>query len=174
MKNPKKTYVSLFSGAGIGCYGFNLENFECVSTVELLEKRIKYQKFNGVCRFESGYIAGDISNQLTLELIKEVVRENLKKLKTSRLDVMLATPPCQGMSVANHKKSNELPRNSLVIESIKLVDEFKPKYFIFENVPSFLKTICLDVDGVHKSIEEAIFTTLGPNYKIKSKKLNFI
>ena len=38
-QNP--TYISLFSGAGIGCYGFKLENFNCISTVEILEKRHK-------------------------------------------------------------------------------------------------------------------------------------
>lgn len=32
--NSKPTYISLFSSAGIGCYGFKLENFECVATNE--------------------------------------------------------------------------------------------------------------------------------------------
>lgn len=32
-----KTYVSLFSSAGIGCYGFKEAGFSCVATVELLE-----------------------------------------------------------------------------------------------------------------------------------------
>ena len=30
MKNNKYTYVSLFSSAGIGCYGFKMEDFEIV------------------------------------------------------------------------------------------------------------------------------------------------
>lgn len=50
------------------------------------------------------------------------------------------------MSVANHKKQNEKGRNSLVIESIKLTKEFSPKFFLFENVSSFLNTICTDLD----------------------------
>jgi DNA (cytosine-5)-methyltransferase 1 len=45
------------------------------------------------------------------------------------------------MSVANHKKNpNEIKKNSLVLESIYLVRDIKPKIFLFENVPSFLKT----------------------------------
>ena len=31
-----QTYISLFSSAGIGCYGFKQENFYCIATVELL------------------------------------------------------------------------------------------------------------------------------------------
>ena len=46
------------------------------------------------------------------------------------LDVLIATPPCQGMSVANHKKKDELKRNSLVVESIKMTKQIKPKFFI--------------------------------------------
>ena len=44
------------------------------------------------------------------------------------LDVIVATPPCQGMSVANHKKKDELKRNSLVVESIKMVSKIQPKF----------------------------------------------
>ena len=53
MKNKKNyTYISLFSGAGIGCYGFKKEGFDCVSTVEILEKRLKFQKYNNKCLFD--------------------------------------------------------------------------------------------------------------------------
>lgn len=30
-----RTYISLFSSAGIGCYGFKLESFECIATILL-------------------------------------------------------------------------------------------------------------------------------------------
>jgi DNA (cytosine-5)-methyltransferase 1 len=43
-KSEALTYLSLFSSAGVGCYGFKLEGFLCVATVELLEKRMKYQQ----------------------------------------------------------------------------------------------------------------------------------
>ena len=51
-----KTYVSLFSSAGVGCYGFKQENFYCIATVELLERRLKIQKYNQKCAYDSGYI----------------------------------------------------------------------------------------------------------------------
>ena len=36
-ENP--TYVSLFSGAGIGCHGLALAGFSCVATVESVARR---------------------------------------------------------------------------------------------------------------------------------------
>lgn len=174
LKNKKiKTYATLFSGAGIGCYGFNLAGFRCVATSELLEKRIKYQKINDVGVSDKAYVCGDISDPFILEEIKQAINQNLKLVKSERLDVLVATPPCQGMSVANHKKGNELPRNSLVVESIKLINELNPNYFVLENVPSFLKTICLDDDGQHKAIGDVIQEKLSGKYKIHSERINF-
>ena len=42
-------YISLFSSAGVGCYGFNQENFKCISTCEIDPKRIEIQKNNWIC-----------------------------------------------------------------------------------------------------------------------------
>ena len=36
----KLTYISLFSSAGVGCYGFTQEGFECIATCELIEQRL--------------------------------------------------------------------------------------------------------------------------------------
>ena len=58
-----KTYVSLFSSAGVGCYGFKLEGFECVATNEIIERRLEIQKFNHKCKYDSGYICGDITSE---------------------------------------------------------------------------------------------------------------
>lgn len=59
------TYVSLFSSAGVGCYGFKEEGFYCIATVELLEKRLKIQSYNNKCIYKSGYICGDMTTQET-------------------------------------------------------------------------------------------------------------
>ena len=45
----KLTYISLFSSAGVGCYGFKMEGFDCVATNELLPKRLEVQKCNNKC-----------------------------------------------------------------------------------------------------------------------------
>jgi DNA (cytosine-5)-methyltransferase 1 len=171
------TYISLFSSAGIGCYGFKQQGFKCIATNEYLEKRIKIQQYNNKCEFDSGYIQGDLSTKgIQDRIYKELDNNNIKDL-----DILIATPPCQGMSVANHKKNNEthdgslnlLKRNSLVVESIKIVSKIKPKFFVFENVRAFLNTICTDTDNIDKPIEESIELNLGGDYNILSKVVNF-
>ncbi|WP_156447706.1 DNA cytosine methyltransferase, partial [Streptobacillus felis] len=67
----------------------------------------------------------------------------------------------------------EKHRNSLVVEAIKIINEIKPKVFVFENVRSFMKTLCTDIDGEDKIIEEAIFNNLSDNYNISWKVINF-
>ena len=170
----KPTYISLFSSAGVGCYGFKLEGFECIATNELITRRLEIQKFNKKCKYESGYICGDITEESTKNALYDQISLWKKKEGLSRVDVVVATPPCQGMSVANHKKSDtEIVRNSLVIESIKIIKQIKPRFFIFENVPAFMKTICTDVDGEHKSIAAAIENNLGQLYSYVSRVINF-
>ena len=167
------TYISLFSSAGVGCYGFKLNGFECIATNELLTKRLKIQAFNNKCKYNSGYIDGDITKQEVKQKILNELKYWQEKHKIKTPDVLIATPPCQGMSVANHKKNDEISRNSLVVESIKLTNKILPKYFVFENVRAFLNTTCTDIDGVVKPIKEAIKYNLGGNYNILYKIVNF-
>ncbi len=169
-----KTYISLFSSAGVGCYGFKLENFQCIATNELIERRLQIQKFNNKCKYDTGYICGDITQNSTKDLIYNEILKWKRNEHIKNVDVVVATPPCQGMSVANHKKrANEIIRNSLVIESIKMIQAIHPTFFVFENVPSFMKTICTDVDGKDKPICEAIEYGLGNDYIFSSKIINF-
>ena len=172
MKKPL-TYISLFSSAGVGCFGFKQNNFECIATNEILTKRLKIQVYNNKCKYHSGYLNGDISaKEVKNKLFTEIeLWKNKHKIKEP--DVLIATPPCQGMSVANHKKNNEKTRNSLVVESIKITKKVLPKFFIFENVRAFLNTICTDIDGKDKPIKEAIHLNLGGNYNILSRVINF-
>ena len=132
MINNIPTYISLFSSAGVGCYGFKLEKFECIATNELIERRLNIQKLNNKCKYESGYIKGDIKEDFVKEKIYKEI-EKWKNLGNDLVDVVIATPPCQGMSVANHKKSkNEIERNSLVRESVNIIKKINPRFFIFE------------------------------------------
>lgn len=169
--NKKHTYISLFSSSGVGCYGFKLENFECIATNELIERRLNVQKINNKCKFQSGYILGSIKDKETkIKLFNEVHKwsEDGKEV-----DVIVATPPCQGMSVANHKKkSNEIERNSLANESVDIVKKIKPKIFIFENVSAFWKTGCFYNNSIYP-IGHMIMNELGSEYNIENRILNF-
>jgi DNA (cytosine-5)-methyltransferase 1 len=167
------SYISLFSGAGIGCYGFLLEKFECIATLELLEKRLNIQKVNNKCYRKQGYIVGDIREAGVKDAIFTEIKHWNVAHKEKDVTVLLATPPCQGMSVANHKKKDEKGRNSLVVESIVLTKKIKPLFFVFENVAAFLNTACTDIDGTDKSIKDAIFTSLSGLYNIHNQVVNF-
>lgn len=168
------TYVSLFSSAGVGCFGFKQAGFECVATNELIERRIDIQRFNHKCKYETGYVCGDLTSVAIRQQILDQISLWRANERMDRLDVLIATPPCQGMSVANHKKTTtEIVRNSLVIESIRLIQEINPRFFILENVPAFMKTLCTDVDGQQKTIGEAIWNNLGASYSYVPKVINF-
>ena len=63
--NEHLTYISLFSCAGVGCYGFKQAGFDCVATSELIERRLNIQKYNDKCKYNTGYICGDITKNET-------------------------------------------------------------------------------------------------------------
>lgn len=173
LKDKTLTYISLFSCAGVGCFGFKKAGFECIATNELIERRLNVQKFNNKCKYESGYICDDITTDETKDKIFAEIKK-WEKLGNDRVDVLVATPPCQGMSVANHKKAeNEIVRNSLVVESIHLIQNINPRFFIFENVAAFMKTGCTAPDGTIKAIGDVIYEELGDKYIIVSRILNF-
>lgn len=169
----KLTYISLFSSAGVGCYGFKMNGFDCIVTNELIERRIDVQKCNKKCKYESGYIQGDITNNKIMQQLFKEIEEYKKKEQITDVDVVIATPPCQGMSVANHKKtSTEIQRNSLVVEAINMIKKISPRFFVFENVQAFMNTACYD-DGIKKKIGDAIKENLSGDYEYVAKVLNF-
>ncbi|MFP6116726.1 DNA cytosine methyltransferase [Helicobacter pylori] len=172
--NQTLTYISLFSGAGVGCYGLLEEGFECVATNEILEKRLNIQRINRKCKLDESYISGDIKKPETKEKILKQIEFYSKKFGNDRVDLVIATPPCQGMSVANHKKKNdEIKRNSLVVESIDLIKQIKPRFFILENVPSFYKTGCIDKNDNLLEIGSMIEQNLSGDYMLYDEVINF-
>ncbi len=158
----------------MGCYGLLEEGFECVATNEILEKRLNIQRINNKCKFDEGYICGDIKELEIKEKILKQIGFYSKKFGNDRVDLVVATPPCQGMSVANHKKKNdEIKRNSLVVESIDLIKQIKPRFFILENVPSFYKTGCIDKNDNLLEIGSMIEQNLSGDYILYDEVINF-
>lgn len=174
LKDKSLTYVSLFSCAGVGCYGFRMEGFHCVATNELLPRRLDVQKANHKCEYESGYVPGDITTDEVKQHIYTEIDRWTKK-GNDRVDVVVATPPCQGISVINHKKtSKEINRNSLVVESVEVIKNIRPRFFIFENVMAFQKTLCITPDNRTTPIGDYIREVLGEDYIISGRILNFM
>ena len=174
LKDKTLTYISLFSSAGVGCYGFHTEGFHCIATNELISRRLDVQRANKKCKFDTGYIDGDITKEETKNRIyNEIHRWN--RLGNDGVDVIIATPPCQGISVINHKKNEkDINRNSLVVESVEIIQNIMPKFFIMENVMAFQKTLCIDRTGRALPIGDFIRESLGDDYIISGRILNFM
>ncbi len=166
-------YISLFSSGGVGCYGFKMEGFDCIATSELIERRLNIQKINNKVKYESGYILGDITQEDIKKELFDAITFYKDKEKIQDVDVIIFTPPCQGMSVANHKKNDgTIIKNSLVVESLEIVEKIKPKFFISENVRSFMNTKCID-NNKEKKIKEAFHDWLSEDYIYEDRILNF-
>ena len=90
-------YVSLFSSAGVGCFGFKQEGFDCIATSELIERRWDIQKINNKCKYEEGYILGDITQDEIKQQLFDAIDSFKQKENVDDVDVIIFTPPCQGM-----------------------------------------------------------------------------
>jgi len=121
--------VSLFSGAGIAETYIEKYNIEIVVANELLEKRAGFYKENYP---NSNMIQGDISS-------KEIYQKVLNEAKKQKCQFLMATPPCQGMSVAGKMKEDDI-RNSLIKYVVEFIKELNPEHILIENVPTILNT----------------------------------
>jgi DNA (cytosine-5)-methyltransferase 1 len=93
--------ISLFACGGIGDLGLRHAGFEVIVANELLEDRAEVFKHNFP---ETRMITGDI-----WEKEDELLNAISKALKGEQLDVVFATPPCQGMSKNGRGKLLSLP-----------------------------------------------------------------
>jgi DNA (cytosine-5)-methyltransferase 1 len=91
----------------------------------------------------------EITND-TVESIFEIINHNLKTFNKSNIDLILGGPPCQAYSIIGRarvrdeeKKQND-PRLFLFRLYIKFLKEYKPKIFVFENVPGILNAKDID------------------------------
>lgn len=147
----------MFSNVGIAETYIKNHDIEIVVANELLEKRAEFYKHNHP---NTDVICGDITK-------KEIFEKVLSQAKDKNCEFLIATPPCQGMSIAGKMQEND-PRNSLIKYAVKMIKELKPKYIIIENVIGVLKASILVnsekikiVDFLKKELKEYFI-----NYKI--------
>lgn len=156
--------VSLFSSAGIGETYLKEIGIDIVVANELIEKRADlYQSVHG----ESKMICGDITND---SVFNEIIRNSPDKL-----DFLIASPPCQGMSVAG-KNRNQLTmekdeRNYLITYVVRFIQIKSPTYIMIENVPALLK-LKLNYKGSFLTVLEILQKEFGAQYHISAKILD--
>lgn len=121
--------LSLFANIGVAEAYLKEIGFNVVVANELIERRaILYSKIYP----ETHMICGDITDK---KIFDKIVKESLEY----EVDIIMATPPCQGMSTVGQKLADDV-RNRLVCQVIEAVKEINPKYVLIENVPSFFST----------------------------------
>lgn len=152
--------LSLFANVGIAETYFNEVGINIKVANELLPERAKFYEH---LHPETKMICGDITD-------KKIFDEVFEASKKENVDFILATPPCQGMSLNGKKDPND-KRNYLSIYAVEMIKKIKPKYVLMENVPQMLKTY-LVINKNKKLIPEYILDELSKEYTIKFKVLN--
>ena len=127
--NKRLNVLSLFSNIGVAEAYFEQIGVNVVVANEIDERRaILYSKIYP----NTQMVCGDIRE----EFIKNKIFE---KCEMCEIDVIMATPPCQGMSTAGRQIKDD-ERNSLILDVIEVILRVKPKYVFIENVPQFYNT----------------------------------
>ena len=121
------TIADLFSGVGGLSLGFRQAGFNVAFAVEH-DKEIA-----------DAYSRNDSS---AVMFNSDITKLNPKQLvkRFGRIDVIVGGPPCQGFSQKGKRLSVNDDRNFLFKQYVRFVAEFRPKYFVLENVPNIITT----------------------------------
>jgi DNA (cytosine-5)-methyltransferase 1 len=94
--------------------------------------------------------------------VKEVTGDEIRTVAgiSGKVDVVFGGAPCQGFSMIG-KRALDDPRNSLVMDFVRLVSELDADYFVFENVKG------LTVGRHRKFLEELIEAFDQKGYKVR-------
>ncbi|TXD54412.1 MULTISPECIES: DNA cytosine methyltransferase [unclassified Polaribacter] len=166
MEHKKLTFIDLFSGCGGLSEGFLMSGkYHALAHIEWeipmvrtlrsrLEKKWKHtneEAFKRVLHFDIQKTDELINGSWKEETIKtfgntnhkEIIDHGLRGLiGRTEVDLVIGGPPCQAYSVAGRTQDkNSMKddyRNYLFESFIKVVEEFQPSIFVFENVPGIL------------------------------------
>lgn len=129
MSKTKLKVLSLFSNVGIAeAYLGDIGLEVCIAN-EIDEKRAKfYQDVYPLVEM----IQGDITDPSIRNII-------VNKSIDYGIDMIMATPPCQGMSEAGLRLEMD-PRNQLIFYAVDVIKRVLPKFVFLENVPKQLVT----------------------------------
>lgn len=117
------TAIDLFCGAGGLTLGLKRAGFNVVAGIELNAEIAKTYKVNHP------------TTKLLIRDIREITgKEILELTDLKEIDLVAGCPPCQGFSKLTDKYRKKDPRNDLVLEMVRLIEEMAPKMVMMENV----------------------------------------
>lgn len=136
--------LSLFSGCGGLDLGFEKAGFD-IPVANEFDKTI-YETFK-VNHPKTHLIGGDVRN---------VSKIDIQMYFDGDVDGIIGGPPCQSWSEAGALRGIEDARGQLFFDYIRLLKEFKPKFFLAENVSGMLANRhSAAVKNIIKLFEEA-------------------
>lgn len=151
--------ISLFANVGVAETYLEELGIDVVIANEIDEQRAKFYKH---LYPKADMICGDITAE---ETQNEIIQKSLKH----SIDLIIATPPCQGMSIAG--KMDPLDkRNHLIFYAVQIIKTLNPKYVFLENVPQLLTTK-IKVENEVMLIPEYLEKELGSQYTFAKESL---
>jgi len=170
MKKNKMNFIDLFAGCGGLSEGFYKQGFHALTHVEIdhfacksLRKRMQYFGYQDE---KISVLEKDVTDNDIIEKIELEVNER-------NVDVLIGGPPCQSFSSLGRAKDvngmRNDPRNYLFESYEKILNHFKPKIFVFENVTGLLSAKI----GKEKTVN-IILKKLGKNYKLINNPFDMV
>jgi len=158
----KYNFIDLFAGCGGLSEGFYKQGFRGLTHIEYdhyacksLRTRMKYYGYHDN---EISVLEKDITDKNIIEQIEN-------EISGKSVDLLIGGPPCQSFSSLGRAKDEngmkDDPRNYLFESYEEILNHFKPKIFVFENVTGLL-TAKLDKE---KTVD-IILKRLGKNYNL--------
>lgn len=145
--------IDLFAGAGGLSLGFEQAGFDVVAAVEIDPIHCATHEFNFP---KSTAICASV-----VDLTGDAIRDRAG-LGNTDVDVVFGGAPCQGFSLIG-KRALADPRNQLVFHYVRLVQEIRPKYCVFENVKGLtLGKHAQFLSELIAALEDAGYSVLQP------------
>ena len=108
-------------------------------------------------------ICGDITSS---DIYKSIIEQS----KINRVNIILATPPCQGMSTVGQQDEDD-ERNYLTLPVIEAIKDLSPQYVAIENVPNYVNTK-INYKGRRMLLTDIIKKELANDYSISIDIIN--
>ncbi|MBS1020402.1 DNA cytosine methyltransferase [Gluconobacter cerinus] len=143
--------IDLFAGAGGLSLGFEQAGFDVVAAVEIDPIHCAVHKYNFP---NTAIIPRSVAGLSAAEI------RLAAGIGDSPVDCVFGGPPCQGFSMIGQRVLDD-PRNSLVLEFVRVVADLNAKTFVFENVKGL--TV-----GKHKAfLEELVHAFEKAGYDVR-------
>ena len=107
---------------------------------EYLENKITKEQF--LEHIPSSVLNSVINSEISDSSINKIFKNIDELLENKTVDLIIGGPPCQAYSIIGRARDeNNMendPRNHLYKQYVKFLRKYKPKMFVFENVPGML------------------------------------